>query len=542
MLFCVGLPVLGQQVTDRKKQIADSASIRFQRNTHLVVLDSSSKIVSWTTPQSQAYDRFLRKRWQFIKTMAPASPGPGPRSNYPQYYFYCAFKPHDGILEADTWMNDIGEKIPNWFESARLYYAYTGDTGVMKIMGDFLDYTLEHGTSPENFSWPFFPYTTANAGDMEYRGFTSGGRFKLHEIQVDHAGDIGLTYYRMYQFSGKKKYLDAALHVANTLASKVRVGSATQSPWPYRVVMDNGQVIAEYGANWSGAYLLLYNLIKDGVGNVTAYAQACEKVRAFIRDYPMKTGFWTDGHTDTDVKSNTYKSNLSASNMTLLMLDNPDFNPDWKQDVPKLIRWTEDNFVFRGDSSEPGLMWGAHIVGEQDGYLFKMDYQTARYGAECARWFSISGDTSYKEKAYRSLNWVTYCSDSNGMGVECPLSVGISNWWSDLYGEGPRMFYQAMAGVPEWAPAAENHILYSKDVLKEVFYRPKQIEYTATGKTGTEFIKLNFQPNRVLVNGKTISKRTDSSQPGYSLTKLGNGDYFLKIYRVVAGKVFITGT
>ena len=89
-------------------------------------------------------------------------------------------------------MNDVGEKIPNWFESARLYYAYTGDREVMTIAKNLADYTLEHGTSPSSFSWPNFPYTTTNAGDTEFRGFTSAKRFSLHEIQVDHAGEIGL--------------------------------------------------------------------------------------------------------------------------------------------------------------------------------------------------------------------------------------------------------------------------------------------------------------------------------------------------------------
>ncbi|MBL7700334.1 MAG: hypothetical protein JNK79_19370 [Chitinophagaceae bacterium] len=539
MLIALSWKGYGQ--ASREQRIFDSAAARFQRNTHKVVLDDQGKIIPWTTPQSKAYDNFLRKRWNFIKTMVPMSPGPPPRSNYPQYYFYCAFKPHDGILEPDTWMNDVGEKIPNWFESARLYYAYTGDAEVMKIMSDFLDYSLEHGTSPADFSWPNFPYTTTNAGDTLFRGFTSAKRFQLHEIQVDHAGDIGLTYYRMYQFSGKKKFLDAAVNVANTLVAKVRPGTAEKSPWPYRVNMLTGDVVAEYGANWASSYLLLDNLASAGIGKVAEYRRAARIVQKFIVEYPMKTGYWTDGHTDTDVKTNNYKSNLSASNMTLLMLDYPEFNPNWKQDVPKLIKWTEDFFVHRGDSSEPGTMWGANIVGEQDGYIFKMDYQTARYGAECSRWSVISNDSSFKEKAYRSLNWVTYCSDSNGMAFECPLSVGISNWYSDTYGEGPRMFYPAMAAVPEWAPPNEDHILYSKDVLRDISYSEKQIKYSVAAKNGIEFIKTTFAPRTITLNGVRLAKQTDQNKKGYTLKKLDNGDYYLTIKRDGAGKMIIEG-
>src|SRR5580765_2045830 len=83
--------------------------------THKVVLDKQSKIISWIIPQSKAYDRFLRDRWNFIIKGVPDCPGPSPRSHYPQYYFYCAYREQKMI--PDGWMNDVGEKIPNWFES-----------------------------------------------------------------------------------------------------------------------------------------------------------------------------------------------------------------------------------------------------------------------------------------------------------------------------------------------------------------------------------------------------------------------------------------
>ena len=510
-------------------------------NNHAVILDDQSKIISWITPQSRAYDQFLHQRWNFIKTKVPNCPGPAPRSSYPQYYFYCAYRYKDGKLEPDTWMNDVGEKLPNWFESARLYYAYTGDTTVMGIVKNFIDYAMEHGKSPSGFSWPDFPYTTTNAGDMEFRGFTSSKRFVLHEVQVDHAGDIGLTWYRLYQYTGNDKYKTAAIKMANTLAAKVRTGSATQSPWPYRVIMNTGKVTAEYGANWAGCYTLLDNLINANLGNVAAYRNACKKVKDFILQYPMKTGYWTDGHTDADVNSNTYKSNMSASNIALYLLDHPDFDTNWKNDLPMLIKWTEDNFIFRSAPGEPASQWGANIVGEQDSFMYKMDYQTARYAAECARWYAVSGDEACKEKAYRSLNWVTYCNDSNGMANESPLSKDISNWWSDCYGEGPRMFYHALAAVPEWAPPGENHILYSKGVLKNVSYLPKKIQYTSADKNGTEFLRLAFKPAIIKLNGEKIFLRSAIGKEGYMLKNLGNGDYAVTIKRTRGGKVIIRG-
>jgi hypothetical protein len=510
--------------------------------THPVILDDQGKILPWSGSASKAYDGFLRLRWNFVKHNAPYCPGPAPRSAYPQYFFYCAFRDRNGVLEPDTWMNDVGEKIPNWYESARLYYAYTGDPEVMEIARGLVDYAIDHGTTPSSFRWPHFPYTAANAGDTEFRGFTSAGRLALHELHVDHAGEMGLTYYRMYLSTGETKYRSAAIKVADTLAENVRTGDATRSVWPYRVIATSGEVTAQYGANWLGCYALLDGLSKANLGDVDAYRKACSRAREFILRFPMKTGFWTDGHTDTNVKSNTYKSNLSASNATLYLLDHPEFDPDWRSNVPRLIKWTEDNFVWRCAPGEPATEWGANIVGEQDDFLVKMDYQTARYAAACARWYAVGGDPAYKEKAYRSLNWVTYCNDSAGKAFESPVSPpekDISNWWSDCYGECPRMFYHAMSAVPEWAPPRENHILYSDGILRSVSYEKMEVRYAAPEKNGTEYLRLSFRPSIVSADGAKLKARRDLAAEGYTIRHLGNGDFAVTIRRSRAGEVVV---
>ncbi|BBE16171.1 hypothetical protein AQPE_0308 [Aquipluma nitroreducens] len=507
--------------------------------THKVALDKENKIVPWFTPREKAFDHFLHLRWDYIKTKVPNSPGPTPRSNYPQYYFYCGFK-NNKVQDYDTWMNDVAEKIPNWFENARLYYAYTGDTSVMVIIKNMADYYLSHGTSPASFAWSNFPYTTTNAGDTIFQGFTSAKRFQLHEIQVDHAGEMGLTYYRMYLYSGDKKYLTAAINVADVLAAHAKEGNAEKSVWPYRVLMTTGEAIAEYGANWTGCYLLFDNLVKAGIGNVDKYRDVRDKVKNFILEYPMKTGYWTDGHSDSDIKSNTYKSNLSANNTTLCMFDFPEFDPEWKSDIPKLIKWAEDNFIFRSEPGEPSTMWGANIVGEQDSFMFKMDYQTARYAAVCARWYAVSGDESFKEKAYRSLSWVTYCNDSVGMAFESPVSKNISTWWSDCYGECPRMFYQVFAGIPEWAPPHENHILYSEGILKDIQYTENQVKYFALDRNEIVYLRLAFKPSQITVNGSAISASQELKPGSFKLKDLGQGDYALTIWQKDAGKVLVS--
>ena len=359
-------------------------------------------------------------------------------------------------------------------------------------------------------------------------------------MQVDHAGDMGATFYKMFLFYGDTKYKTAAINVANVLASKLRPGNSAQSPWPYVVNMNTGKIVSDYGSNWFGCVTLLDLLIDAKIGNVKAYQDTRAKVIDWILQYPMKNGLWVDGHTDNYITGTNNLSNMSASNAGLYISDHQEVDPDWKTSLPALIKWTEDNFIFHSAPGEPGTQWGANIVGEQVSFPFKMDYQTARYAAQCARWYAISGDSTFREKAYRSLNWVTYCNDSTGKAFESPLSKGILSWWSDSYGECPRMFYHAFAAIPEWAPDGENHILYSNGILKDISYHPQKVEYTPTEKVGTEYLRLAFKPTKVTINGNKISLVTDLKDEGYTLEKIKNGDYAIKINRLKDGKVLLS--
>ena len=70
----------------------------------------------------------------------------------------------------NTWENDWGERLPNWVEFGRLYYAYSGDMGPLNIAKGLVDYSLDHATTPSNFAWPNFPVGTADGGATEIQG------------------------------------------------------------------------------------------------------------------------------------------------------------------------------------------------------------------------------------------------------------------------------------------------------------------------------------------------------------------------------------
>jgi hypothetical protein len=484
---------------------------------HTVVLDDQNKILPWYSPGANAYDQYLEQLWEYIPTVPN-----GPSSSLPMYYLYCGFKPGNPI-SPDNWENDWGERLPNWVEFGRLFYAYTGDESPLNIAKNFVDYSLDHATTPSNFAWPNFPIGTGAAGAEEIQG--NNVAWEQWDVLIDLASDMGMSFFKMYLIYGDERYRTAAINTANVLADNIQPGDAENSPWPYVVNASTGVVKSRYCANWAGALTLFDLLIDHGEGNISAYQTARQMLKDWILQYPMQNGNWVDGHSDVHIDGNTNWSNTAKSNMTLYLVDNPSFDPNFSTDVPALLQWTERNMVAvsTGDGlyGRTGVYYGAHVPAEQTAYMMRMGYQTARLAAEYARWYAISGNATHKDIAYRSFNYNTYMMKSSGESSDGPTS-SVGYWWGDSYGEAARMYFHGFAGVPEWAPPGENHILYSKAVLKNVSYASGSLQYTSADGTGIEYLRLAFLPTEIMLNGASLFERSDLSEEGYTVRDIGN--------------------
>ena len=399
-------------------------------------------------------------------------------------------------------------------ESARLYYQYCGDRAPLDYVKRLVDYSLEHGQTPANHAWPDFPVGTANAGDTEFRGFT--GVWALWDCHVDLAADTGFAMYRMYQIYGDAKYRDKAIQVADLLAAKMVPGTATSSPWPYVINSQTGANQSRYAASWDGALQLFDLLIENHHGAVSNYVSARATLKNWLLTYPMQNGNWVDGHSDVRINGTGNWSTTCASDMCLYLLEHPGWDTNFLTDVPKLLKWAEDNFV---NVSTPdglaGQYHGAYVPGEQIAYMYRMGYQAARLGAQYALWYEVSGDATYKDRAYRCLSYNTYMMQSNGQSSDGPTAT-VGYWWSDCYGEATRMYYYGMAAVPEWAPPGENHLLRSSSVVKSITYTNSGVSYTTWDPASTEVFRLSSVPGEVLENGIPLPRRADLAQPGWT--------------------------
>jgi hypothetical protein len=103
------------------------------------------------------------------------------------------------------------------------------------------------------------------------------------------------------------------------------------------------------------------------------------------------------------------------------------------------------------------------------------------------------------------------------------------------------MFYQAFAGVPEWAPPQENHILYSEGILRNVQYNKEQVKYSATTENGIQYLRLAFKPAKVTIDGEVISRSNSLNPDSYMLKNLGKGDYAVTIRNKNRCDVVISG-
>src|SRR5688572_5625878 len=189
---------------------------------HPVRIDQSGNILPWHSENlGQSYSDALERVWKFWKNIEKDSNG------MPFYMNHQVWRPgHDrrGLG---------GDQLMMALSSWDLYYDFTGDESVIDNMKLMADYYLEYSLSKPGDNWPDIPYPyNMNVESGKYDGDMILG---INYTQPDKAGSFAYELVRLYKKTGDGKYLDAAVKIANTLASKVQPGDNDHSPWPFKV-------------------------------------------------------------------------------------------------------------------------------------------------------------------------------------------------------------------------------------------------------------------------------------------------------------------
>jgi hypothetical protein len=469
-------------------------------NGHDVLGDSSThKIISWLSPQDSAYDQAIDVAWDFLLNRVPND------VNGLKAYFTNSYL-NSGTLEPSGWMHNPAHLYASIIDSALAYYAYSGDSRVITLARSMADYHLENGMTPDGWAWSRVPYSSSCGNCPTYdanRTEDTPGH-----IEPDKVGEFGIGLIRLYEFTGDVRYRDAAIASADALATHVRPGDATHSPWPFRVDALNNAPREEYTANVIRPIGLFDELIRLNLGNVASYRAARTIGLAWLFAYPMQTNVWSNYFEDVPVQTDlgNYNQYIPMETAYYLMR-HPEVDPDWRTHVPALVRWVETNFA------EP--QFGANAIREQLIFHFAMGSHTSRYAAVNALYSELTGDAAARDKAYRALNWATYMVSLSPQGqiIDGPDVRNV--WFTDGYGDYIRHFLRGMGAVPEWAPNGESHLTRSSSIVTAINYSASEITYMTADSDATDILKVAFMPVEVAAGGVLLARRTDLDAPGW---------------------------
>ena len=478
--------------------------------------DGEGKLLPWPMPNNTGYSyssHFLTQ-WSILWD----------QYNRNRYYdFHCCFDfdRTDYEMQPDFhWANSTAYLRAMMQGFIERLYPYTGDPNTILFLQDFIDYELENGLTPAGYAWAGVPYTSANPGDHRYTGWSAHGEDYLEPHVV---GEDGYAYLHFYEVTGNTKYLQAAIRCAEALVKNYKAGDAKVSPWPVRCYARDGKVegkgMGPYSANVVEPIMLFDELIRLDQGNVASYKHVRQDAWDWLQKYPMQNNVWVGYFEDVTPNMENMNQVIPLEYARYVLL-NPDKDPNWRENARKLIEWVKTTPKW-----PKYIVHGATVTTEQgDGKSFCCnkpneccDSHTSRLAAVEALYYAQTGDTNYRDQAFRSYNWVTYWQ---GMPAGAHAPFGNQWWFTDEFADGPRRLMDGFWAVPEWAPADESHLLGSSSVVTRIAYGMGSVTYSTFDPVSTDVLRLKFDPESVWSGGKKLVLRTDLSQEGYTFDKL----------------------
>jgi len=458
-----------------------------------VNLDQDGKLLARYAPETPGagYVQAVQLAVDFWK-QCPSDP----RNGLPLYLTFCSCHgSRQGGLRGSNWPHNPAVVNAGMVQSLAVDWRnFTGDQSLLAIARRGLDLHLQHGTTPTNWDWAGVPYASSDPGSTNYHGCARFDNTKEPRmlgrgdgtgvVEADKIGDLGMGYLTFYEITGEAPYLAAALRCADALVKHARPGPhggrelnmrnlALQSPWPFRVRAEKGEVLEDYTAHVVDNLRLLEELVRiqDRIqlpaDKARAYRQCADRIWHWLYapDGPIKTSIWKGYFEDMPIDpNNVNRVNNSPLEFARFLIQHPDRDPRIAVTVPALIWWVKNTF------GEPGL----DAINEQTACYKPMGSHTARYASVCALWYEQTGDAWFKEEACRHFNYATYMCAPDGI-VRVGHTWGGEIWFSDGYTDYIKHFMEGLAAVPEWAPAGENHLLRSSSVVQTITYSAKRL-------------------------------------------------------------------
>jgi hypothetical protein len=524
---------------------------------HRILVDpQDGSIRSWVNEEpGKSYDFVIQKTWDFWVHMRMDKNG------LPYYMNHQVWRPDFSDRRGIG-----GDQFAMALSSWNLLYAYTGQEAVKEEMKFMADYYLTHSLSPTNASWPNIPYPY---NTLIYSGVYDGDMILGQGFtQPDKAGSFALELVKLYKMTytktatniTDKRYLDAAVKIANTLCSKIKNGDDLNSPLPFKVHALTGEVgqltnrsttrekvqLSCYTSNWSPTMELLLSLIALKVGHDKAYQQSFDILLNWMKNYPLKTNKWGPFFEDVSGWSDTQ---INAISFAQFMMNHQSYFPNWKSDVKQIFSW-----VYGKLGNKEWERYGVVVMNEQTAYQTPGNSHSTRQASAELQYASLTGDTLQVQNAIRQLNWATYMVDQDGKNCYPRDEI----WMTDGYGDYVRHYLRAMGDWPSLSPSDQSHLLHSTSVIKYMeypqsinkFLRPDisaediartLVNYRTFDMQSTELIRLTKKPSVIKVNEKILSETHLQDGEGWSWKALKNGG-LLRINHKNGNQIVVMGT
>ncbi len=481
---------------------------------HPIQKDTAGNIMPWYNPNhGSSYNDAINRVWNFWKNL-PLN------GNGHKYYMT------DHSYSPGGSSNKVGgDQFAMALSSWTLFYAYSGDTDLVKDMVYIADHYLDNSMSLPTDSWPNIPYP-CNIGDPTKAVYDGDYILGVGFTQPDKAGSIGAELVNLYKITGRQKYLDAAVKIANTLAVKVQPGDSTHSPYAFKLNAVTGVVPTYsnpgfmYTGNVVPTMRLFEDLSKMQLGNTVQYDTAYNVIKRWVQNCPQKTNNWGCFFEDIAFPSNT---ETNAVTMAMYILEHPNWSATWQQDARNILDWT---LTALGSHNYDTL--GVTGIYEQSIDLYEGGSHTSRFAATELLYAEKTTDTSRNIQSQRQLDWATYVVDFDGKCLFSPRRSAI--WYTDGYGDYVRHYLRAMAAAPYLAPDSANHLLRSSSVVSYIKYEPHEINYSTYDAAATEILRLTSKPLKVKVNGIEISETVSAlNTDGWRWITYQNGSGVLEV-------------
>jgi hypothetical protein len=436
-------------------------------------------------------------------------------------YLYCCFDFDRTTYEMSpdkNWANSTGYLRAMTEGFVERLYPYTGDARTVEYLENFFDYEMEHGLTPVGYAYAQVPYPSGNPGSATYTGWSAHGE---DFIEPHVVGEDGYAYLRLYEMTGKTKYLREAILCAEALVKNFKRGDAANSPWPYRChgkdgSLKDGKGMFPYSANVVEPIMLFDELIRLKQGDVAAYARVRAGAWDWLMTYPMKDNVWV-GYFEDVQGSMEDMNNVIPLELARYLLLHPEKDPRWREHARALIEWVKTTPKWPKYEVHGALVTTEQGSGGKD-FCCNLpnqccDSHSARLASAEAFYYARTGDAEYKEAAYRTYNWVTYWQGLPGK-AHAPFS---NQWWfTDEFADGPRRMMDAFWAVPEWAPGDESHLVGSSSVVTKMAYGAGSVTYSTFDRESSDVFRLNFLPETVSVGGRAVARRVDLKGEGYT--------------------------